>query len=1006
MQKTYSQRVAGMSLKVKAITFIIFLILAVGASLGWYFLSQTRGVLTTELQKRALSLTQNLAHNSKYGILTEDDVILQDLIKGILREDDVLYVLITNADGEILAQAFKPDDASAANRPSMRAAREHAAALAPRVRAPSLHYHVLNDYGIYHVAVPVETTAAAPNKREQQLSTAMALIGAEGEAEGAADAKGVRHGSVQTLLSLDAMQANVRQTFVTGIALTLGIIFIGVAISFAFCAYTLSPVQAIARAAEMIATGDLSQRVEAKSRDELGVLASTFNHMTESLDRMTQAQNRRLAELSALHDIGLVISSTLDLDSLIDLTLNAIHQHLGYERPRLFLTDVRRQELGQGRIVGVSDEIREHLRGVAIPLQPDGGFYAQVALSGEAILIEDLEPVRDQGYAPLAELLRADSLLVAPLKVGERVLGILAVDNGDAKYRLTEVDLSLLSTLAYQMAIAIANASTYRQLQQLNTDLEEKVQQRTEELRLEQEKLQQTNFELEIANRHKSEFLANMSHELRTPLNAIIGFSEVLIEQMFGEVNDKQEEYLNDILSSGTYLLSLINDILDLSKIEAGRLELELSVFDLKQLLESSLVMVKERALSHGIALSLDVSDDIDTLMADERKVKQILYNLLSNAVKFTPSGGQVGIRARRAAEGVQVAVWDTGIGIAPDDQARIFEEFQQVGGGLTAKTEGTGLGLALTRKFVDLHGGALRLESAPGQGSVFTFSLPVRASALEQAQPPALQSAPLAAETREPPTVGPLVLLIEDDPKASDLLCIYLAEAGYQVEIARDGAEGLEKVAQRPPVAIVLDVLMPRLDGWTFLTQVKANPATRHIPVVVASIVDQKGKGFALGAADYLVKPVQKEALLKTLADFRLLAKRETAAVKILVIDDNPQAAELIAAHLEPEGFDVLRAYGGEDGIEMARAQRPDLIILDLLMPVINGFDVLERLHASPDTAALPVVVYTAKQLSDDEQERLRGRVACFAQKGAFDQATFVGMIGDAVNRALEGRA
>ena len=206
-----------------------------------------------------------------------------------------------------------------------------------------------------------------------------------------------------------------------------------------------------------------------------------------------------------------------------------------------------------------------------------------------------------------------------------------------------------------------------------------------------------------------------MSHELRTPLNAIIGFSEVLLEKMFGDVNERQEEYLNDILSSGQHLLSLINDILDLSKVEAGKMELELGMFDLRQVLEGSLVMVKERALAHGLTLSLDMADDLSVITGDERKVKQILFNLLSNAVKFTPDKGKVGIVAKRVNGAVQIAVWDTGVGIAPEDQQRIFEEFQQVGHGLAGKTEGTGLGLALTKRFVELHGGTIWVESTPG---------------------------------------------------------------------------------------------------------------------------------------------------------------------------------------------------------------------------------------------------------------------------------------------------
>lgn len=501
----------------------------------------------------------------------------------------------------------------------------------------------------------------------------------------------------------------------------------------------------------------------------------------------------------------------------------------------------------------------------------------------------------------------------------------------------------------------------------------------------------------EGASRAKSEFLANMSHELRTPLNAIIGFSEVLLEKMFGELNDKQDEYLNDIFTSGKHLLSLINDILDLAKIEAGRLELEPSRFDLRQALEGSLVMVRERALSHRITLSLEIADDVDTIVGDERKVKQILFNLLSNAMKFTPDAGKVGVTAQTADAAVQIAVWDTGVGIAPDDQQRIFEEFQQVGRGLTEKTEGTGLGLALTRKFVELHGGDIRVESAPGCGSTFTFTIPLKHAA-PQTTLPAVE-AQMVRERGEPSAAaGPLVLVVEDDPRAADLLRIYLSETGYTVDIAMDGAEGLEKVKQHAPDVVILDVLLPKLDGWAVLNQLRADPAMQDTPVIIVSITDQKGKGLALGAVEYFVKPVQKEQLLGALEALGFAAKRETEPVKILAIDDDPRAVELLTAALEPEGFHMFKAYGGEEGLAVARSEQPDLIILDLLMPGLNGFEVLDHLEQSSVTQHLPVVLFTVKELTQEEKQRVEGRHVHLIQKEAFNRETLIGMIKDIV--------
>ncbi|HEY7489924.1 MAG TPA: histidine kinase dimerization/phospho-acceptor domain-containing protein, partial [Candidatus Tectomicrobia bacterium] len=605
------------SLKVKTITYISLLILVVGAMLGWHFLNQTRGVLTEELQKRALSLTKNLAHNSKYGIVTEDAVILRALIEGILQEDDVLCVLISDAQGKVLAQAAKGRGDTASVPSSVALALQHARALAPHITAPSLHTHVIGDRGIYHTATPVETTEAVSSQREQQLARALVLLGKEGNPEASAAAPPVRHGSVQLILSLETMQANIRTTFVTGIGLTGGIILIGVLVSFVFCGHTLTPIQAMAQAASHIAAGDLAQRVEVPSRDEIGVLAMTFNRMTESLAQMTQAQQQRLAELSALHAIGVVISATLDVDRLIELTLDAVREHLGYDRARLFLVDTGKQALVQGRIAGAPEALRAQVRALEIPLRDDAGFHARVALSGEPVLVEELAQVQAQAYRPMADLLESRSLVVVPLKVEHRMLGVLSVDNSQTDRPLTRADQHVLTTLANQVAIAIANALAYQQVEQLNVRLEERVQERTEELRRQQAQLQEVNVQLEVADRHKSEFLANMSHELRTPLNAIIGFSEVLQERFFGELNEKQAEYTDDILSSGRHLLSLINDILDLSKIEAGRMELEVTTFHLPDAIENALLLIRERASRHGIKLDRVIDDRLGDFTGD-----------------------------------------------------------------------------------------------------------------------------------------------------------------------------------------------------------------------------------------------------------------------------------------------------------------------------------------------------------------------------------------------------
>ena len=415
------------------------------------------------------------------------------------------------------------------------------------------------------------------------------------------------------------------------------------------------------------------------------------------------------------------------------------------------------------------------------------------------------------------------TMLGVPMLAGERssASSLLWREHVD---EFGERTLDLITTFAAQGAIAIQNVQLFR--------------------------------ELEVAGRHKSEFLASMSHELRTPLNAVIGFSDVLLERMFGELNERQEEYVRDIRDSGRHLLELINEILDLSKVEAGRMELEPIALSLPDLLEYALAMVRERAARHGIALSLDLAPEVGVIWADELKLKQVVLNLLSNAVKFTPDGGSVDVSAEISGAEAQVTVRDTGIGIEAADHERIFEAFQR--GGREARSEGTGLGLTLSKRIVELHGGRIWMTSSPGAGSTFGFAVPVRpldAAAEEDGRQ-------AAAAERDMETV----LVVEDDPHSAELLTVYLEGAGYRIALARDGAEGLELARRLRPRAVVLDILLPRVDGWDLLARLKADPATADSPVVVVSMLDERGKGLALGAVEYLVKPVGREELLEAL--------------------------------------------------------------------------------------------------------------------------------------------
>jgi signal transduction histidine kinase/CheY-like chemotaxis protein len=492
------------------------------------------------------------------------------------------------------------------------------------------------------------------------------------------------------------------------------------------------------------------------------------------------------------------------------------------------------------------------------------------------------------------------------------------------------------------------------------------------------EQLRKLNGELERANRHKSVFLANMSHELRTPLNAIIGFSELLLDDAGTSYGPPtRSNFLDHIHGSGKHLLGLINDILDLAKVEAGQMELRSERVRISELIRQVLTTVEPLAQAKGIK-TRSQAGAAGTIVADRGKLKQMLLNLVSNAIKFTPEGGRVSIAGRRTDGFVEIAVADTGIGIAEEDLDRIFQEFHQLDSGPDRQQQGTGLGLALTRRFAELHGGRIEVRSKREGGSTFTLVLPVEARTPDTVEP---EQAGLPQPAQED---WPLVLVVEDNREAADLLVRHLARGGYRAQVARGGADALDKARSLRPVAITLDILLPDQDGWELLNTLKRDQETRDIPILVVTVVDDSELGRALGAHDYFVKPVDGKALLSRLDQYAFTSRVREHPVKVLVVDDEPSSVDRLVSLLEPAGFTVLRAYGGASGLEVARTELPDLILLDLLMPGINGFDVVSALKSDPSTRDIPVLIVTAKDLDAREKRRLNGQVAAVLQKGS----------------------
>jgi signal transduction histidine kinase/DNA-binding response OmpR family regulator len=547
-----------------------------------------------------------------------------------------------------------------------------------------------------------------------------------------------------------------------------------------------------------------------------------------------------------------------------------------------------------------------------------------------------------------------------------------------------------------------------------------------ERLKLEQA-LQQKNLELESASRMKSEFLANMSHEIRTPLNAIIGFSEVLRDGLMGELTEQQRGFIGDIFGSGQHLLSLINDILDLSKVEAGKMTLDLEPVEVSSLFANSLSIIREKAAARNIRLKIETADDLGRVQVDARKVKQIVYNLLSNAVKFTLDGGLVTLRSRRVTsaevskpsgawhgrgyplppnneftEFLEIGVTDSGIGISPEDLELLFSPFSQIESGLARRFEGTGLGLSLVRSLAELHGGAVFVESSVGEGSRFTVWLPVRPSdaTRESTAPPPPLGLTLVARSKYPPG-GPTALVVEDDPKSAELFRVQLEAEGFNVVLAANADEALS-VAQRQQLSLItLDIMLPDMDGWELLSRIKQVPALSRIPVVVISIVADTAQGFALGASAIMQKPISRQALYEALVELGLFPLGRGKSLKVLVVDDDPAALELIALRVLGMASTVIKAYGGQEAIDAARTERPDLMVLDLMMPDVNGFDVVEALQKSPDTARIPIIVVTAKQITEEDRLKLSGSVRSIVEKGGLEPERFASEI----RRAMSGR-
>ncbi len=814
-----------------------------------------------------------------------------------------------------------------------------------------------------------------------------------------------------------------------------------------FVTRTISkPISDLHRGLRAVRDGNLNYEINIKTGDEIELFANEFNllsaELSESRSNFEDKVEDRTKELSeaierseieiiermaaeeslavkremevAYTDILTALGKSIDLNVVLTEGLNLLMKYTSAPVGVIYMYDARNKLLVPA-VTRCTDDVvsvRKFSLGEGIP--------GQTALEKEMVVVTDVPEDAIYGLeAGLCEI-TPETIVSTPMIFNEMLLGVIVTGHVGV---VTPDVLGFIKRVAYQLAVSVHNAQAYIQTQEMAAKLKNQ-----------RDELEMTSRELAAASKTKSEFLANMSHELRTPLNSIIGFSEILHDETFGALNEKQSKYATNVLTSGKHLLQLINNILDLSKVESGKMELEYVDFDVSTVLEEAKTLVLSIAAKKKIRITVTVQPELTTINGDVSKFKQILYNLLSNAIKFTPDGGSITVDGQRKGGMAQISVTDTGIGISSEAAKKLFQPFVQADSSTSRKYGGTGLGLSLVKRFVELHGGRVWIESEPDRGSTFIFTMPVagkaEAGTPETSATPETAKTPVRLETlkiseiSDTPSVSasgdvvaarevretgaseetgrveeieipeitepagasgdePLILVVEDDLDASELLTIALTDAGYRVIHAYNGKDALAIAQKLDLAAITLDIVLSGMDGWSVLKYLKYNPETSTIPVIVVSMVDKKTLGFSLGAIDYLSKPVDKDALLGTLSSLKGVLG--VVMPKVLVVDDEPDAVELIASMIEPAGFDVLRAYGGQEGLDIAFGEHPDILILDLMMPVVSGFEVLSRLRNNPETKNLPVIICTAKDVTDDDVKQLSNGVIPIMQKGAF---------------------
>ncbi len=684
-------------------------------------------------------------------------------------------------------------------------------------------------------------------------------------------------------------------------------------------------------------------------------LALENARLFQETKRAEEALKRQNEYLAAAAEIGRLVTSTLDLNTIFSRTVNLVRERFGYYHAAIFLVEETGFNVALREATGAAGaemKARQH----SLPLN-DNSIVGRVAQRGEPVIANDTAQEPTHHKNPLLPETRAEAAL--PLRVGSRIIGALDIQSTSVG-AFTPDDQSVLQILADQVAIAIDNARSFELSQQAVKEMRE-------------------------IDHVKTQFLANMSHELRTPLNSIIGFSRVILKGIDGPITDLQQQDLSAIYNSGQHLLGLINDVLDLAKIEAGKMELSFDEINVADIVTSVMATASGLVKDKDIKLLRQIDADLPVVRADAIRLRQVMLNLLSNAAKFTDEGEiVVNATVQTGPSGypeILVSVSDTGNGISQEDQAKLFQAFSQVDDSPTRKTGGSGLGLSISQQLVHLHGGRIGVHSAVGKGSTFYFTLPI-----------------YRAKEEKPDADGRKVILaVDDDPQVLALYERYLGPQGYDVVGLTEPARAMERARQIKPFAITLDIMMPGFDGWQVLSELKREPETRDVPVIICSIVEEQERGFSLGAADYLLKPILEEDLVTSLNRLN----GDGAIHDVLVVDDDPDSLRLIQKIFQAsDHYKLTLANGGKAGWKIISSHPPDAIILDLFMPEMDGFTILEKMRENAKLRDIPVVVVSGGDLLPEQRRQLTEFGRRLVSKGSINEKDLLSILERALQR------